>query len=850
MAAFIDWRGGSRIAQGLMWLGIGTVLGWPFIGLLAAPFVLGELFLAVSKGESSSAIFRMINGFVRSLIALATEVCFDSYFFRRYTSVPFNIVLYNIFSGTKKGPNIYGTEPWHFYVRNLLINFNFWFVLAVLTWPLVTIRHRYQKKTTPRLVLLRNLSITLPFYLWLAVFSVQPHKEERFMYPIYPCIALNAAISLHIVILAVTTQTAPNTKASSTSYNTMTLVKLVALGSFMLASISLGVLRSVGIATAYNAPLSVYSQLQHPDLHGQIQDSTNVCVGKEWYRFPSSYHLPNGSHLKFIRSEFGGLLPGEFSEIPSYSPGFGLFPGTYLSPSNMNDENRDDPSKYSGIEICDFLVDSRFPGLEASEREPDYADDEKHWERVACEPFLDTARTGFLATLVMAKTDETKAAKVLDIYEVTKPYLVLALGACAATWLIVRVIEEARLRFKGGKRWAWRRPSDVEQEKRGSGAASGGGKSGAEQRPWGVWTPSTFRRSPAPPYPDFSIHTTKPLPYRPFRYGPKYNVNMGLRPMPWDDWIELDNHYPKFHADKATRIAARGSKCCRTAPEAYDGAVELLEELCSYLPQRYPEVFQRLEDLDDEEDEGKKWKGKAGMKNLLTSEIFDLTTRPLPEDPMQMAARTTQDDLALMFEKPDGQYYLLAGAILLAGFWRLEDKFGMPLSEIHTSGDVPQFQSKLEKGMMNFFRRLKPDAPVLRNNYFIQVDDALPWSESIGSEDAPEGSFGWFSAEKNKAISNHYFRSERQSLRRLPRTGAVVFTIRTYFHPITEIAREPYVPGRLASAIRSWGEDVSRYKGRERYEEVLLEYLDTKHREQVEGGLDVSREDEVRGYPW
>ena len=36
---------------------------------------------------------------------------------------------------------------------------------------------------------------------------------------------------------------------------------------------------------------------------------------------------------------------------------------------------------------------------------------------------------------------------------------------------------------------------------------------------------------------------------------------------------------------------------------------------------------------------------------------------------MAMCARLVQDDLAIMFEKPDGQYYLLAGAILLAGFW-------------------------------------------------------------------------------------------------------------------------------------------------------------------------------------
>jgi hypothetical protein len=137
-----------------------------------------------------------------------------------------------------------------------------------------------------------------------------------------------------------------------------------------------------------------------------------------------------------------------------------------------------------------------------------------------------------------------------------------------------------------------------------------------------------------------------------------------------------------------------------------------------------------------------------------------------------------------------------------------------------------------------------------QNNYFIQVDDELAWSSSIGDEDGAEGTVGWFTAEKNKAIEHHYFRSERQTLRRLPRSGGVVFTIRTYFHPITEICEEPYVPGRLASAVRSWGDDVSKYKGKDRYQEVLLEYLDQKHKEQVEAGLPVEKEDEVRAYPF
>ena len=100
----------------------------------------------------------------------------------------------------------------------------------------------------------------------------------------------------------------------------------------------------------------------------------------------------------------------------------------------------------------------------------------------------------------------------------------------------------------------------------------------APERPPGVWTPVEFKRPEAAPLLDWDVHKTEPLPYRPFRHGP-YHITMGLRTMQWDDWIELDNHYLKFHAEKARRIEERGEKCCRTAPEAMDGAIELLEEL-------------------------------------------------------------------------------------------------------------------------------------------------------------------------------------------------------------------------------------------------------------------------------
>ncbi|CAF3462916.1 unnamed protein product [Fusarium graminearum] len=347
------------------------------------------------------------------------------------------------------------------------------------------------------------------------------------------------------------------------------------------------------------------------------------------------------------------------------------------------------------------------------------------------------------------------------------------------------------------------------------------------------YTPSDYKTPVPEPYPNWSIDDTKPLPYRAFRHGPTYQATMGLRTCPVEEWIELDNHFPKYHADKAKRIAERGTKCVDTHPDAYPAAIELLEEMADYLPARYPSLFERT---------------SVGIKNKWSGEDFNIVERPLAEDPMAICARLVQDDLAIMIERPDGQYYLLAGAILLAGFWRMSDKYGMSLSEIHTSGDVPHFKEKLETGMCKFFKRLRPETVYNRNNYFVQVDDDLAWSWSIGSEDSL--SVSWSTAEKNRAIEHHMFRSERQSLRRLPKTGAVAFTIRTYFHPVTDIVKEDYVPGRLASAVRSWDDKVANYKGRQKYGEVLLEYLDKEHEKQVARGLQVDKEHEVRRYPW
>lgn len=155
------------------------------------------------------------------------------------------------------------------------------------------------------------------------------------MYPGYPFLALNAALALHLVLEYVGTNK-PGTLMGLIPGK----LKLAAVTAFILVSINAGLLRSVGMATAYNAPLGVYGALEQP---GIAKEGDYLCLGKEWYRFPSSFFLPDSMQAKFIRSEFSGLLPGEF---PNGSTIKALLSGAAAIPSGMNDRNEEDPSKY------------------------------------------------------------------------------------------------------------------------------------------------------------------------------------------------------------------------------------------------------------------------------------------------------------------------------------------------------------------------------------------------------------------------------------------------------------------------------------------------------------------------
>jgi alpha-1,2-mannosyltransferase len=240
-----------------------------------------------------------------------------------------------------------------------LLNFNYAVVGITSVLPLFLLKQERSKNGSVLILL-------LPMYLWLLIVGPRPHKEERFLFPIYPCISLGAAISTVTIVDGLLSWLRQTTPRSST------VLKIQALLWAPAAILSLS--RASALAKYYTAPLNVYAQLQkEPD----VADSV-VCTCGEWYRFPSSFFLPTTiDSFRFVQSSFQGQMPQPFT-----SKGSG--PG---AKTKFNDRNRPEPGSYVTIDDCDYLID-----LWTSDcRENDFI-----WKPIAHDSFLDAERTSTL----------------------------------------------------------------------------------------------------------------------------------------------------------------------------------------------------------------------------------------------------------------------------------------------------------------------------------------------------------------------------------------------------------------------------------------------------------------------
>lgn len=61
LAAFLD-RQGSKIVAGIVWFGIGAMVGWPFSGILILPFILEEGVVWLSSGRPFDTVRHFLHG--------------------------------------------------------------------------------------------------------------------------------------------------------------------------------------------------------------------------------------------------------------------------------------------------------------------------------------------------------------------------------------------------------------------------------------------------------------------------------------------------------------------------------------------------------------------------------------------------------------------------------------------------------------------------------------------------------------------------------------------------------------------------------------------------------------------
>ncbi|XP_036345185.1 LOW QUALITY PROTEIN: alpha-1,2-mannosyltransferase ALG9-like [Rhagoletis pomonella] len=360
-----------KYSLAIFFVAISAILGWPFAGLLGVPVALDML---LHK--------RMWKTFITwasiSAITIGLPmVAIDSTYFGKLVIAPLNLVIYNVF--TSHGPNIFGTEPLKYYLFNGFLNFNVIWLLSLITPVMLVIDHfLVPAKSKSTLNFPRYLSLA-PLYLWLLVFFPQPHKEERFLFPIYPLISLCGAITVDVIQrIFFRLKSVVNSKTMAGSHyldHTMFIAVFV-----MLVSTLLGLSRVFSLYRNYHAPMDVFMELNQFKASQQYKDDRiyNVCIGKDWYRYPGSFFFPtNNFRLRFLKSEFRGMLPFYYADGEN---------ATQVVHPYFNDINQENESAYFVYNDCDFLI--YFDEGKYTDLEPNYTKFTKDWIPSKTLPFL------------------------------------------------------------------------------------------------------------------------------------------------------------------------------------------------------------------------------------------------------------------------------------------------------------------------------------------------------------------------------------------------------------------------------------------------------------------------------
>ena len=412
-------------------------VGWPFAVIVLVPLGIGIILREYYCSESIVRLVQFIGLWIVPVTLLVQGLVFwiDYKYYGRLVSPLWNIIVYNTKAG---GDELYGIEPFSYYIKNLIVNFNYVAVVGVLAFiPLLTmvvvlLPYAKQKKRTLLLVL-DGCCLMLPLYLWLGVVMPRPHKEERFLYPIYPCLCLGAAVVSVVSVqtgmhyyygystlssspspsMIITTKQEQSKEDSGRRRSSLIVLLLIWIPAAIISSA-----RLLALSKYYTGPLRLYSQLSEAILHNtattvaMTKPTMMICTCGEWYRFPSSFFVPESRSLSssattveeeeavinfnfgFAQSTFDGQLPQPFTTDGSGHPSFPREGGARAN--IFNDMNQPEPGSYTSLdEDCDYLIELSTSLQSCTDLATTHDDkqQQQEWIPIVEVPFLDTDAT-------------------------------------------------------------------------------------------------------------------------------------------------------------------------------------------------------------------------------------------------------------------------------------------------------------------------------------------------------------------------------------------------------------------------------------------------------------------------
>lgn len=274
------------------------------------------------------------------------------------------------------------------------------------------------------------------------------------------------------------------------------------------------------------------------------------------------------------------------------------------------------------------------------------------------------------------------------------------------------------------------------------------------------------------------------LAYTPYD-GSSTPFTIGLQQLDPDRWIEPDDELAERLAERNRLLAEHGERVFRAEPGTEAAQQEVLDLLAAYLPDRHAHIYHRHGDL---------------MR--MAGHEVDLADPAIP--PLQRAALLVQDDLVLM-RKGENGWRLAAAFLAFPSSWRLADKFGLSLDDVHSP--VPGFDGgSRNAGLISrMFDNLSPDRFVVRWNWSVNWRHAFFHPTPSLPEDV-----------ERAAPGDGVIRIERQTLRKLPASGDILFTIRIYLHPLAAILAQPNgadLALAMADQLEAMTPQEAEYKG-------------------------------------